>query len=256
VVSAVELDDWGHRVLRRSLRAVWLLWSLLLVLHVGFWSTHFPIHVTALLPVVLLIAARSIHREVHVWCAAAGTLVLVGVALPAHFSVCALLTAAALGVRALRQPHAMPPAAPEASASPYRALDESLPPIAAVRSGSFFAPPTTAARRRLLTGALFAVYLAVWTLGWTGGPWPAHLVSLDLLVTAAVLLVVLRMRVRIALAPLLASYTHLAVQTGLVSAPTSVLAWGATTVGLGFALLIASLAASYWLRNVETDRSG
>ena len=54
--------------------------------------------------------------------------------------------------------------------------------------------------------------------------------------------------VTVALAPLSGSYLHLAVQVGLVTAPRSLLSWGVSAVGLGFALLIASLAASYRLR--------
>jgi len=105
-----------------------------------------------------------------------------------------------------------------------------------------------AERMRLLTGALFAVYLAVWTLGWTGGAWPAHVLALDLALAVVVALLAWRARVRVALVPFAGGAMHLVLQAHLVSAPESLLGWGATAVGLGFALLLASLAASYRLR--------
>ncbi len=253
VVSAVELDGWGRTVLRRSLRAVWLLWSLLLVLHVAFWSMNYPVRIAVLVPAALLLGTRWIRREAHVWAVTSGALLLVAAALPEHFSVCALLVAAALGLRTVRLPVVAPPAEAEVTRSPYRAVESDASPLPAVLRASSVAPPTPAARRRLLTGALFASYLAVWTFGWIGGPWPMHLLALDLSVTAVVLISVARTRVRIALAPLAATYAHLAVQARLVSAPASILEWGVASVGLGFALLIASLTASYCLRNVETD---
>ena len=40
VTSLVELDAWGQTVLRRAVRAAWILSAVLLALHVLFWSTQ------------------------------------------------------------------------------------------------------------------------------------------------------------------------------------------------------------------------
>ena len=253
VTSTASLDAWGAAVLRRSLRAVWLLWALLLVLHVGFWSLHYPVHLVALAPVAMLLGAGQVRTEARVWAAVLGALLFVGLQLPEVFSVTALLAAAVLALRALRAPRLVVVAAPVRDDAPYRVAEERRPPAAAFATTTTAGPPDRAATARLLTGALFGVYLAVWTFGWTGGAWPAHLVLLDLALTAAVILLVVRPRIRVALAPLATTYAHFAVQTGLVTAPHSIVQWGAAAVGLGFALLIASLVASYCLRDVASD---
>ena len=49
-------------------------------------------------------------------------------------------------------------------------------------------------------------------------------------------------RVRIALAPLAASYVHLLVQIHIVTKPRTTFEWGALCTGAAFALLFASLA--------------
>ena len=86
----------------------------------------------------------------------------------------------------------------------------------------------------------------MWTIPWSGGPLPQHLISLDLLLSAALLILVWRARVRTAaIVPLVGTYAHLAVQTGAISAPETRLQWGLTSVGLGFGLLVGSLAASF-----------
>lgn len=254
VESRVELDAWGRIVLRRALRAVWLLWSLLLALHVGFWSReHAQVRLTALVPVVLLLAIRPLRREGHVWFVAGATLFLVAVTMPEQLAVTALMTAMALALRAVRRPDV--PARTveqEPVRTPYRAGAD-LPPIPIGAPAPGFVAPTRAAKRRLFTGALFAAYVAVWTLGWGGGAWPEHIVALDVALVAVVLVGVLRARMRIAIAPLTATLAHFAFQARVVPAPVSTLQWGVASVGLGFALLIASLGASYYLRNVDSD---
>jgi hypothetical protein len=252
VVSRVTLDPWGATVLRRSLRAVWLLWSLLLVLHVGFWSLHYPVRLAALVPVALLVASGRLRSEARVWATVLGALVFVGLQLPELFAITSLLAAAALSLRALS---AAPPRVTVVTEVqrpdlPYRMVDEARPEVSDVVTTC---APDGRSTARLLVGALFAGYLAVWTFGWTGGAWPAHVLGLDLALTAAVVALALRPRVRIAVAPLVASYAHFAVQSGLLAAPHSIVQWGAAAVGLGFALLVTSLVASYCLRDVAPE---
>jgi hypothetical protein len=102
---------------------------------------------------------------------------------------------------------------------------------------------------RLVTGSLFALYLSIWTLDWTGGRWPAHLAALDLSIGLLVVLIAWRGRLRLALAPAALSGVHWIVQARLIPPPTSLVEWGAAAVGLGFTCLIAALAMSCWLRN-------
>ncbi|MEA2753444.1 MAG: hypothetical protein QOI41_7587 [Myxococcales bacterium] len=266
VTSAVPLDAWGATVLRRAVRASWSLGALLFVGHVMFWSTQHPITLAALLPVAPLLAVRGVRGEAQTWILVVATLLFVALAMPSAFAVTALMAAAALVVRALlpgvRSPAsaASPAVLPRDEAGPYRAFDAfdagDPPRPAPAAAAPVFVPPSfvlveRAERMRLLTGALFTLHLAVWTLGWTGGDWPAHVLALDLATAAVALLFAWRARVRVALVPLAAGAMDLVVRAHLVPAPRSLLEWGATAVGLGFALLLASLAASYRLRRTS-----
>lgn len=56
---------------------------------------------------------------------------------------------------------------------------------------------------------------------------------------------------RIALVPLAGTAVHFIVDAHLVPAPRSLVEWGGTAVGLGFALLLASLAVSCRLRRTS-----
>jgi hypothetical protein len=107
------------------------------------------------------------------------------------------------------------------------------------------------ALHRLLLGAVTSTYLSLWTVGWSGGPWPAHSLVLDLLLTALLVAAAWKGGVRVALVPLAASYVHFVVALRLIPAPASVLQWGVTSVGLGFGLLILLLAASVYVRRLD-----
>jgi hypothetical protein len=108
----------------------------------------------------------------------------------------------------------------------------------------------------MLVGAGLAVYLSVWTRGWSGGAWPHHELSLDVIVTLGLVLGVALARARIAIVPAVGIWTHMILQARLVSAPRSLFEWGGASIGLGFALLIASLSASYWLRTLSLRGNG
>jgi hypothetical protein len=249
VSGAMTLDAWGRTVLERARRATWVMWMVLTVGHVLFWSAEFSLEPSVLLPVALLLSTRWMRGEAAIWCVVSITLLLVGVALPSFFSVTAIMAAVVLSLRAFRQPlYATVAVRPEPTA-PYRApTAESGPPIHSAARVSF-ATATREAMLRLLTGALFGVYMSVWTTGWSGGHWPMHLLPLDLLLTATVLLLVWKAHARVVLAPLAATYFHLGVQRGAICAPESILQWGMTSVALGFGLLVASLVATWRLRH-------
>ena len=185
------------------------------------------------------------------WAIVLGTGAFVAVALPSIFFVTALLAAAALVLRALAptfagaQKTAPPDEAPE---QPYRV--SSAWPFEPAASPSTWTAPIVGPeeRARSFAGALFAVYLSAWTLRWSGGPLPAHVIALDAALTVAVILAVWKLRVRWPIVPLVAAYAHLVVKAHLVPPPRSPVEWGATAIALGFVLLGASLATSYRFR--------
>ncbi len=237
VRSLVPLDGWGQTVLRRALAAIWALWTVLTLAHVWFWAKEFSLNLLTFLPTLLLVSARWRQRESTVWATVAGALLL-STALPGTFSITAMMAAIVLALYALRR------------ASDVEA-DE-----ATEFSPVQFAPASPATRRRMFVGSLYGLYLSVWTIPWAGGPLPQHLISLDLLLSAALLILMWRTRVRTAaIVPLVGTYAHLALQTGAISAPETRLQWGLSSVGLGFGLLVGSLAASFGWRKPGSRES-
>ncbi|MCA9707529.1 MAG: hypothetical protein KDK70_16875, partial [Myxococcales bacterium] len=111
VESRVPLDDWGHTVARRSLRAVWLGWGGMVLVHASFWvSQHPSLDTTALLPTGVLLATRWMRRESSVWITVLATLGMAGAVHPALLSLLAAMAAGALLLRALRRPTVVAPA--------------------------------------------------------------------------------------------------------------------------------------------------
>ena len=251
VTSTVSLDAWGRTVMRRALRASWIIWAVLLLFHVGFWLREAALALPLGVPMAALLSTRWVRREGFVWLIVGVAMWVTAVTAPESFSLLACMVAVVLGLNALRQPVTLRVAKTRYHRSgPYRTpVDEDTPRPCRVRHSFTRAEPATLLR--LLSGSVFALYLSVWTIGWSGGAWPAHLLALDGLLTVAVALLVWKGRMRLVLVPLAATYFHLAVQAQLVSAPTTVLQWGATCVGLGFALLAASLVGSVLLRRLE-----
>lgn len=96
-------------------------------------------------------------------------------------------------------------------------------------------------------GALFGVYVSIWTVR-PGGSWPLHSLALDALLTIAISVLVVRERAKLGLVPLAATYIHCAVQSRLVPRPHSTFDWGVLFVATGFAILATSLAVSQRLR--------
>ncbi len=245
VESVDALDAWGETVKRRALLATWTISGGLLAGHVLFWSGHTPIALGALVPVAPLVLVRRLRRERHVWTVAGGTLALVALFAPSLVAMTSLLAAAALVLRATSPAFGPPAVVAQAvvSEQPYRA--GVVQPVA---SASPVELVTRAEALRFSTGALFALHFAVWTFGWRSGPLPEHVLALDLALTAAVLLFASRTQTRLPLAGLATTWTHAVVVARLVPAPKSAFQWGATALVVGFALLGASLAATWRLR--------
>lgn len=219
LTTLVPLDEWGHTVLRRMVRTAWVMWGVLLGLHVLFWSSQREIQLAAVVPALVLLAARELQRERSFWAAVLALGACVALFAPAGLAGTALLVALAVVQRAL----------------------------------STSKPVTASERVRLFSGGLFAIHLSIWTMGWHGGALPDHVLLLDGALVASVLLMVWRLRARAALFPLAALCTHGAVATGLVPPPRTLFQYGMTAVALGFVLLVGSLATSYRLRRFGGD---
>jgi hypothetical protein len=124
---------------------------------------------------------------------------------------------------------------------PYRTADEPSAPDTFWRRVP--GPP------RLYAGAALCVYLSIWTLGWSAGPWPEHRLWLDLLLSAALLGLLLWHRVRLSILPLVLVHLHHMVQAKLVSAPASKLHWGIGLLATGFLLLNIGVVLNYVFRH-------
>ncbi len=253
VRSAARLDGWAATVLRRATRAAWILWTVLVLWHLRFWSNELGFDPTVLLPVALLLTTRWMRSEAGVWATVLGALLAVGLFLPTFFSVSALVAAAVFALRAFRVPE-REAASDEASGprAPYRTASSPPPENPARKEPhQVFVFASPAAISRLLVGSGLAFLLALWTSGWTGGAWPEHVFALDALATLGLLVVAWRLRSWSALGPLGGLYLHLAVQTETVTSPASVAQWGVLTVGVGFVLLLASLLTTWRLKSTH-----
>lgn len=248
------LDPWGQSVLRRSLRAVWVMWTVLLLSHVAFWASESKLDIVVLGPALLLLSTRWVRSEAATWTLTAGTVVLVGWVMPQFASVTALMTAGIFVLRALRSPIWVRQEAKASMPSqPYRTSGDPPAPEPLRWTLHGFGPSAPAARIRYFTGAIFAVHMSLWLLGWFEGPLPAHVPALDLLFTALVLLMVRKRCLHLAVAPLSVLYLHWATQSGLIRPPQTALQWGTTSVGAGFALLVLSLTGAWYVRSRSAD---
>jgi hypothetical protein len=229
------------------------MWATLALLHVVFWCAAYQVSALVLLPVGLLLATRWMRLEASVWLTTTGTLLLVGWMMPGAMSSAAIMAASVLCLRALRRPTWSEQGIDEArSTAPYRVPRTGEPPRPRPATLSF----TRSEREsmlRLSIGAFCSLYLSVWTIGWSGGSLPEHVIALDLLLAAATALVIWKARAWSALAPLAAMILHLAIQRRQLTAPASPAQWGVSAVGLGFGLLVASLLVSFRLRKVATS---
>jgi len=257
VTSKVPLEAWGHTVLRRSVRVAWIMWGVLLSLHILFWSMQRPLSLVAIAPAIALVLVRNVRSELKVWLLVSAILTVVLVIAPRGFSPCALLAAITLAQRAFSRGHLTQTTVTTTSTStPYRMPEEGEAAETVVAS---LVPVSAAERVRLFSGVLTLVYLSAWTFGFHGGELPPHLLPLDLAFGFGALLLAWRSRARLVLVPLGLTVTHGAWTSGLVPMPHSLVAQGGIAVGLGFVLLAGSLVTSYRLRHAiasAPERSG
>ena len=207
LVARFELDRWGETVVSRSTRAVWALSGLLVSMHVLFWISEKHFDASPLLLVLPISQVRYVKREIVAWLLSFGTMGLVSVTHPSVFAVTALLAGLALAHRIVVTP---------------------------------------AERARLVGGVLVDAYLVIWTLGWTGGPWPAHELLLDAAYVLALAVYLWRFRQWSAIVLGAAPFVPVVVRRAPSS--QSPLEWGVIAVVAGFLLLGLALGATWWLR--------
>jgi len=228
----------------RALHGTWILWAVVGLAHVCYWSSEHELELAVLLPVAALLGARHLERERHVWALGVFVIFATAVLLPVALSSVALMTATVLVLRARRAVVQHEAPQPEL-VSPYR---ERAPELVVRPMITHFEPASLEAQRRLLLGAAVSLYVGLWTLGWSGGPWPQHMLILDATLVLGLTLAFYRSHRLVRLAPVVATLAHLSIQRGWVSAPEGAHQWGLASVGLGFAFLLGSLAVSYRLR--------
>jgi len=254
VRSLDPLDSWGRTVLRRTTRATWVTWAVLLLLHLWFWNREFRIDVLVLVPAALLLSTRWVRGELGVWTVTAATLVFSAICLPAYLPVACLMAAATLALRAYRSPRVVVHTVGHVSPSgPYRTpgVDEQAPAEQIFRLTFDRAAP--AVRARLLTGSMLGLYLCFATLGWSGGSWPEMSVVLEVALALAAVVAYRFTRRPTVFVPVAAVYGAWTLRA--LPVPQTPLQWGTVTVVSGFALLALSLAFA-WSSRHASARSG
>lgn len=244
VDSTRTLDAWAETVLARSRMATWALWLGVGALHVGLWVRDAPFSIPLLLPGLWLLATRWVRRESVVWSMVSVGLLAVGVVTPQSLALYALMCAGILVLHAMRRPAPDAASTPQHATGPYRSAAKPPPPPP-VDLPDFAAAPLPA-RLRLLSGAAFALYLAVWTRTYSGGALPEHSLLLDALLVVACLWFIRARCFTLAL-PTLASATHFGFAAGWLGVPNTLIQWGALFVSAGFAALLLSLLTSFQL---------
>ena len=255
VMPAEALDPWSKIVLRRVVVATWSIWSVLLILHVGFWASETSIDFTPVFVSALFAAAASRAGERRLWGVILGTSALVALAAPAELSIVSWLAALTLIVRAAtasRSRTSNGPQVDEVEPSPYRRSTDTSPDGAHAppEAGEVFLPRGAQERLRLFTGALVAAYVGVWTLAWHGGPMPSHHVAVDALFVAAGLAMTWRLGARLVLVFVPTLIGHALAASGLIPKPQSLVEWGSIALVVGFLLLFGSLAISHRSRDL------
>ncbi|MEO7111137.1 MAG: hypothetical protein ABI183_11925, partial [Polyangiaceae bacterium] len=258
IASVVPLDAWGQTVLRRVTRAAWIISALLIALHVVMWSSSYSL---SLLPTILglpFLAIPRLRQELNVWLVVVGTLTVTLFVAPSVFWITAILASGALCLRVVapkRSPVAIYPTPQDSRHAPYRTNgptrnERENGPISVIM------PELTEGERlRCWSGALFSLYLGLWTMSWNHGVVAHHLLVIDVAFTLVAGIAAWRSRARVTfLVPLAATYIHLIAQERLIPFPTSEASLGEAAIAFGFALLGGALLVSYKLRSFEITR--
>lgn len=241
ISSRAPLDEWGGTVLRRAVGLTWLFFAAQLAFHLRFWAEQGHVDVALFLPLALLVGTRWASSERATWALVSMTLLLVGALLPHLLSSTALVAAAVLALRGLDRWLARRSVQVQDSpgTAPYRAESVATPSEP---------DEDTSSPARWFLGAALSLHLSLWTLGWSAGPFPSHVLPLDLLFSLLLAAAAFRFRMPLLLLPLVGLWSHATWQARLIPVPRTLMQWGGASIGTGFALLLASLGVSYWLR--------
>lgn len=251
-----ELSSWGRTVLRRASAATWLLWAVLVLVHVVLWSLDHQLSPFLLLAAVgLLLATRWVADELRAALLLATALGAVALLQPSSLWLIALLASATAALRSYRRRSQLcGESVATAQPHPYR-LPSTPPAPATAPPPWVLTSPGRAERGRWMLLALCSAYLGLWTMDWSGGAWLPHLLWLDLSMTALALLLFFRWPVRLAVLPLLLLHGHRVAQSDLLPARGNAVGWGALILGLGFLLLLVGLTIN-WLGRRRQPPSG
>lgn len=103
-------------------------------------------------------------------------------------------------------------------------------------------------RRRLYIGAVFSIYIALWTLGWTGGALP----ELNLWLNGAAIAVLLAMAWMLRLPSAIPAALLIMLAGAEAFMPRGRLQWGSFVMVMGFTSLVAGIAMNIWYRRGNT----
>jgi hypothetical protein len=254
VWSLDPLDSWGRTVLRRTTSATWVMWAVILLLHLWFWHREFRLDMPAVVLAVLMLSTRWVRGELGVWTVVAATLAFMAICHPAYLSIACLMAAATLALRAYRLPRVVVHTAGNVSPTgPYRTPGVSDQASVEQTFRLTFERAAPAAWARLIAGSMLGLYLFFATLGWSGGSWPEMTVVLEAILALAAVVAHRFHRRPVAFVPVAAVYGAWTLR--VLPVPQTLLQWGAVTVGSGFGLLALSLAFAWTSRHVSA-RSG
>jgi len=258
IESREPLDAWGRTVLSRSIRATVGIWTAAALLHFWFWTRELSVEPVLLMPVTLLLSTRRLRRELAVWGLVGLTVLFTGLLSPTWLATVAGLGACTLLLRAFRKPERVPTHEVARPSDAYRAPSQAPPPEEEPEPRVAFVVAGSDERRRLYVGVASFAHLALWTETWGGGSLPAHSLALDLALVVGLAFLFVRLRVYSAALPVVALGLHYAVARRILTLPDSALGWGLWAVGLGFALLVFSVAGTLQYERVrrrELERS-
>ncbi len=244
ITSRGPLDAWGATVLRRGVRAAWLTLATLLGLHLAFWATDGRVALASTAPIALLLCTRFVRSEGRRW-GIVGLAGALGTVFPSgYFAVYAGLACVVLVLMALRHPTQIATAGESPASAPYRTVEaEPKPP----RHEHAFGLAPRPERVRLLSGAAIAAYLCVWSVGGNGYDWPPHSLLLNAALVVAAVGVAWRYRARAILVGVAGLWLHIGIDSGMLTAPRTIIHWALCSVVTGFVLLAGSLGLSFRL---------
>ncbi len=206
VDCAMPLDQWGQTVLRRSKKTALAMWTGFYAFHLLSWKDVFDIPFTLAHAAPLLLLVICFLLEKEVWAWVGGLAII-------------LLTAQ---------------------------VPSAITPTAFVVGMVYGLQARQRMRPRFYLGTAVYIYLALWAVGWKGGPLPEP--KLWLILSTALILIVMGWYWRLASA-IPATILVMLPGAGIVL-PQGSLQWGVFAIVIGFATLVVGIAAN-WTQGIH-----